>query len=114
MNRPLGILAVVALALVTGCGSSRDNAQERAYIGTWYAQGQDPSFTWRLDKAGDFGQDPGYVTPETDDGSWRVDRGELILRKADKTEERAKAKVVGDTMTVEQDGKTIIFTRISK
>jgi hypothetical protein len=114
MNRPLGILAAVAFAMLVGCTPSRDNKYEGPYIGTWYAQGQESSFTWRLDKSGDFGEDPGFVTPVTDDGTWRVDRGELILRKADKTEERVKANVVGNTMTVEQDGQTIIFTRITK
>lgn len=115
MNRPLRILAAVALALIAGCSGSRDNPYERDYIGTWYAQGQNSSsFSWRLDKSGDFGEEPGFVMPRTDDGTWRADRGELILRKKDKTEERIKAQVVGNTMTVEKDGKTYIFTRITK
>jgi hypothetical protein len=114
MIRPLGILAAVMMALTTGCAPSRDNEYERPYIGTWYAQGQDPSLTWRLSKDGGFGEDNGFVTPATDDGEWRVDRGQLIVRKDGAPQKTAKVTVIGDTLTVEEDGKTTIFTRIAK
>jgi hypothetical protein len=116
MNRPLRILAVLALGAIAGC-ASRNNKYERDYIGTWYAQGQDSSFTWKLDADGDFGQAKGFVTPKTDDGSWRVDRGQLIIQRRQdgkKQETRAKASVVGNTLTIEEDGRTTVFTKIGE
>ena len=116
MNRPLRILAVVTLALIAGC-ASRDNPYEREYIGIWYSQGQDPSLTWKLEDDGDFGRGEGYVKVDAEQGSWRVDRGELILtqrKDGKRVEERVKARVIGNTLTVDKDGKTLIFTRVGK
>ena len=77
-------VSLLALACISGCASRRDNYAERPYIGTWYAQGQENSYTWKLDSDGSFGKSTGYVTPKTDDGSWRVDRGDLILNVKDR------------------------------
>ncbi len=116
MNRPLRILAVTLIGLIAGC-VSRNNQTEGPYIGTWYAQGRDPSLTWRLADDGGYGQANGFVTPDANQGSWSVEDGELIIVKktdGDGVKERLKAKVVGNTMTVDQPGGPLIFTRVSK
>ena len=117
MNRPLCLLAVSAIGLIAGC-TSRNNMFERPYIGTWYAQGQETSYTWKLEEDGDFGEGKGYVTPDAKGGSWHVDKGNelVVTTKVDgKTvEQRGRAKVVGNTMTVEKADGTIIFTKIGE
>ena len=116
MNRPLRILAVSIIGLIAGC-ASRNNQIEGPYIGTWYAQGRDPSLTWKLAENGAYGEGTGFITPETDDGSWSVEDGQLIIRKksdGEKEQKRLKAKVVGNTMTVDQPGGPLILTRVAK
>jgi hypothetical protein len=116
MNRPLRVLAVILVGLIAGC-ASRKNQTEGPYIGTWYAQGRDPSLTWKLAEDGGYGEANGFVTPETNDGSWSVEDGDLIINKksdGDGKPQHLKAKVVGNTLTVDQPGGPLIFTRVAK
>ena len=113
MNRPLRVLAVSVIGLIAGC-ASRNNQNEGPYIGTWYAQGRNPSLTWKLAPDGSYGEGQGFVTPATDDGTWSVKDGQLILKKSGDGQQQLKANVVGDTLTVDQPDGPLIFTRVAK
>jgi hypothetical protein len=98
--------------LVAGCATHKSQS-EAPYVGTWYAQGRDPSLTWRLSENGGYGEGTGFVTPSTDQGSWKAEKGELVITKKGDGQQRVKAKVVGDTMTVDEPGGPLIFMRVA-
>lgn len=106
--------ALLCVLAVTGCGGRNISTSEQKYVGAWFSQGEEQSFSWRLADDGTFGEGKGFTTPAPDDGEWRVEGDTLVLTRTKdgkEVEERYKISANATQLTVDQGGKFMVFTR---